>query len=388
MISDQFKRMRQEALMQRILIFASVAGVVLLIVIVNVFSYLGSGPATENRASPARAAEAPRATSAPAATGLENPTATVASEAADSAGASISPDPPRENAAPADAPRSGLVAGVAVRAGHGTPLRSLPLRIVDRAGEEVAATQTGADGAFAFRGLAPGRYYLETARQHLTYRRQPLVVADSAVTGLRFEIRPDDPSVTLPRYLEFAHRSEVPRLDAEVFRFGRVNYSLYKLDLGGSFVNIASIDDLLETDLRGEVPLESFTRHYSYAVPFSVADDRLDFDLASPGLYLLEARVGTRAFRGLLSLSSIGISTAQAGPTLTLAVRGRSDGAAQPGVLVKAVQDGRLLCEASTDSNGVLNIDFQRPGTVELLVSDGNSFAFATVEYRPRIASR
>ena len=375
MISDQLKRMRQEALIQRILIFASVAGVVLLIVMVNVFSYLGSRPATENRA-------------APAATGRENPTAAVAGEAADAAGAAISPEPPREDAAPADAPLPGLVAGVALRGGHGTPLPSLPLRLVDRAGEEVATTRTGADGAFAFRGLAPGRYYLETARRNFTYRRLPLAVAEAPVTGLRFEIRPDDPSVSLPRYLEFAHRSEVPRLELEVFRFGRVNYSLYRLDLGESFVNVASIDDLLETDLRGEVPLESFTRSYAYAVPFSVAGDRLDFDLASPGLYLLEARVGTRAFRGLVSLSSIAISTAQAGPTLTLAVRGRGNGAAQPGVLVKAVQGGRLLCEAGTDSNGVLNIDFQRPGTVELLVSDGNSFAFAAVEYRPRSVSR
>ena len=274
------------------------------------------------------------------------------------------------------------VAGIALRKGHNSPLRSLRLQLVDESGEVAATTRTGHDGTFRFAGLAAGKFYLETVSENFSHRKRPLIVGEGSQTGLRFEVLPNPPSVGFARYSHFKPGVELPSIEARVFRFGSVDYSLYKLELARSFINVVALDDLLAADVSGLEPVSRLERSYTYSVSFSERSDEIDFDVAEAGLYLLEARAGRERFRGLVSIGTLELVSKLNGSALEVIVLGLGGGT--PDALVKVNQNGVLMGEGSTNAAGIFSVELGRRGVYEVLVSDGSSFAWAQADARPQ----
>ncbi len=286
-----------------------------------------------------------------------------------------------------EAREAAAVRGMVVRKGHNTPVRRLRLALVDDEGAEAAATRTGGDGCFSFKHVADGKYYLQTKSENFSHRRYPIVVAGESSEDIRFEVLPRPPRVDLPRYSAFRPDEQVAAIDVGVFRFGKVDYSVYKLDLSGSFINAASFEDVLKADVSSLEPVESFERRYSYSVAFSEESEKLILDTSAAGLYLVEARAGNDSFRGLVSLGSLDVVTTQSGSRLEVMVLGLGDG--RPSALVKASNEGLLIVEGETDVSGKFVIELGRFRSCELMVSDGSSFVYATTEVEPKVlASR
>ena len=283
---------------------------------------------------------------------------------------------------PGTEPGDDAVAGIALRKGHNTPLRSLRLQLVDESGEIAATTRTDRDGMFRFADVAPGKYYLETMSENFSHRKRPLMVGDGNLEKIRFEVLPSPPSVGFPRYSRFKPGVELPAIEATVFRFGSVDYSLYRIELAQSFINVVALDDLLAADVSGLEPVSRLERSYTYSVSFSEQSDEIDFDVTNPGLYLLEAKAGRESFRGLVSISSLELVSKLNGGTLEVVVLGLGGG--NPEAVVKVNQGGVLLGEGSTNAAGIFSVALERRGLFEVLVSDGSSFAWAQAESRPQ----
>lgn len=398
---NSLNQFRREGLVQRLLIVATVLGIGLLFLVINLFSSFFAQPRSGEPAIEERqpVATSPQESMSAAATEdadnvsyestpensvtplseeqteyVEEPTIVAATEIVETTTEAANKD-------------HDIVAGIAIRSGHNTPLRSLRLRLINSGGKQVAVTRTGRDGSFAFSKIATGKYYLETVSENFSHRTKPIIVSDSAPSEVSFEVTPNAPAVKLPEYVEFRWGSEVPNLEVKIFRFSKVSYKLFQLRLSESFVNVTSVNDMLGADVSELSPLDEFSRRYTYSVSFSELTDKIDFDLDSPGLYLLEARAGTDSFRSLISVSELKVVTTQSGSILQVLVMGLATGAAQPSALVKAVQNGRMLSEYSTNSSGMVSVDFISDDVLELLVSDGRSFVYMPVSYhQPRLA--
>ena len=382
-------RMRKEERVQKWMLIISVCSAALVMLVLYLSSIPGESPARS--AGPAAATD-----QQPVESGLEplsSPTEeeTVTTEAvaeteavetlATSAAVGEDEAPEAETLTGSTVPEAGTVSGIVLRKGHDTPVRRLRLQLVDAQGEEVAACRSATDGTFLFKDIAPGKYYLKTISENFNYRRRPLVVGEEPVSGVRFQVLPNPPVVKIPRYSRFNPASELPSVGVNVFRFGKVAYRIYKLELAESFLNVISLDDLLNSDVSKLVPLETFDREYSYSVSFSERSDSIDLDVSKEGLYLVEAEAGGDSFRGLVSLGSLDLVTTQSGSTLQVMVLGLGSGG--PTAMVKVAGEGLLCGEGSTDASGMFMVNLERRGVYEVLVSDGTSFAWALAEHKP-----
>ncbi|HUX07424.1 MAG TPA: carboxypeptidase regulatory-like domain-containing protein [Acidobacteriota bacterium] len=382
---DRLEQMRREERMRNLVLLGAVCAVVLLLAGL----YLVSLPSGRQAVSPERSISdaAPIAEERIAEPEAEQVVETPVAEQEAPAAVAESVAEETVSAETVEAPEQVAVGGIVLRRGHNTPVRRLRLALVNDEGVEAATTRTGADGSFSFEGVADGKYHLQTVSGNFSYRRHPVVVAGGAAEEIRFDVLPRAPRVDIPRYSAFRPDEQVAAIDVGVFRFGRIVYSVYKLDLSGSFINAASFDDILSADVSTLESLEQFERRYDYDVPFSQESERLVLDASDPGLYLVEARAGSDSFRGLVSLGSLDVVTTQSGSRLEVLVLGLGGGT--PSALVKASSDGLLIGEGETDAGGKFVIELGRFRSCELMVSDGSSFYFAATEIEPKVlASR
>jgi hypothetical protein len=271
------------------------------------------------------------------------------------------------------------ISGVVLRKGHDTPVRSLRLRLVAESGKEAAVVRAGADGSFIIKAIEKGRYLLHTVSENFTYQPLPVTVAEIPLEGLRFEVQPNPPAVSVPRYIQFLDKDRRPSVTVGVFRFGSVDYKLFRLNLAELFNRVTTLEEILATDTSALEPVQSFRRSYSYPVAFTELSESLDFQLDEPGLYLLEASAGGRTFQGLISFGSLELAAHRKGDSLEVRVLG--DGG--PGSIVKVIQDGRLIEQGPADFSGLFNAACGQGKALELMVSNGTRFGYAA-EPMPR----
>jgi hypothetical protein len=269
-------------------------------------------------------------------------------------------------------PDGGSISGVVLRKGHDTPLRSLRLRLVAENGEETAAVRTGADGSFVIKGIEKGPYVLHTVSENFTYTPLPITVGEIPLKGLRFEVQPNRPAVSLPRYVQFLGDGRRPSVTVGVFRFGSVDYKLFRLDLDELFTRVTTLEEILTTDTSTLEPLQSFQKNYSYPVAFTELSESLDFQIDEPGLYLLEASAGGRTFKGLISNGSLELAARRKGDSLEISILGNGG----PGSIVKVIQDGMLIEQGPADFSGIFNVACRQGKALELMVSNGTRFSY------------
>jgi hypothetical protein len=290
---------------------------------------------------------------------------------------------PRPGAGPRAEQELGKISGTVLHRSYSSPLPYISLRLLSLDRSASLAARADKRGRFTFADIPPGRYNLDAESPNFVFQPKPIEVEADSVSVVRFYAQPERMQVKIPAYSEFLWPSEVPRVEVKVFRFSKVAYRLYKLDLAELFVNLASLDELLRADTTTLRSMLTMIKEYTYNVPYSEATDVLHLELPKPGLYLLEAATEDSSFRGLISFTRIKVNAVRSSNTLQASVLPTDGGLAKSPALVKALRNGRLAAEEIVDSKGMFSIDVTGTADMELLVSDGESFVYVKSETEP-----
>lgn len=373
---DAIKKLRSEACRQKLMLTVTVAGTSLLVLLFYL-STLFSGmtdPVVKEKSAEAEGppSQADSAEKHAVEQEVEDYENEVNEQVAESVETEL--EKSDELAVKAAEAELGRISGVVLRKGHGTPVRRLRLMLADGEKKTIAETRSGADGGFTFANLDPGRYILRTASGNFDYAKKPILLGDSAITDVRFEVKPHRPAVKIARYSHLGSGSEMSELSVGIFRFGKVSYKLYKLNPAASFEFVTTLDDLLEAHPSEYELLHEREKTYKYSVAFTELKDTLGFDVSEHGLYLLEARGGNESFRGLISVGSLSLEASRSDSELRI----RVVGAGGAGALVKVMYQGELVGQGACDSEGMLSIPIDKKGNYELLAASGSNFAYST----------